>query len=492
MRAVRLTTVAALTLVAALCAVHCGQANSYRPPEDPAALTPAELLGEFLQEFEGAFPVDAPRSTGVKEWTIVAAPAEVQIFDGRKLKVWCYNGQVPGPTLRIRFGQTVRVVLHNRLPQPTTIHWHGVRVPNAMDGVPEVTQPPVLPGESFVYEFTPKDPGTYWFHPHVRSSEQVERGLYGVLIVEDAEPLPYTTDAMWILDDWRLTPRGDEIDPNFNTRNDLAHDGRWGNVIAVNGSLSEELAVDAGERIRLRILNSANGRVFKPDFSRLDARVIAVDGNYVEEPFAFENFEIAPGNRVDLDIALSAEDAGRLVPIFDRFRTKPNRLATIRVRDDVVKTPEFASPARAYVPHWNGHELLEPTLQYKLNVRTGGKYGIEWTMNDKIYAAHDRPNSLILDEWAKIRFTNESPRLHPMHIHGMFFKLLTRNGKPVDERFWRDTVLTHSRETVEIGLVPLDPGSWLAHCHILEHAAAGMMTIIEVQKGDRSILRGVK
>ena len=123
-------------------------------------------------------------------------------------------------------------------------------------------------------------------------------GLYGVLIVEDPEPPPYTTDAIWILDDWRLTPRGDEIDPNFNTRNDLAHDGRWGNVIAVNGSLSEELAVDAGERIRLRILNSANGRVFKPDFSRLDARVIAVDGNYVEEPFPFENFEIAPGNRV--------------------------------------------------------------------------------------------------------------------------------------------------------------------------------------------------
>ena len=101
------------------------------------------------------------------EWSITAAPSEVEIFDGRTLKVWSYNGQVPGPTLRLRLGQTVRVRLKNELPMPTTIHWHGVRVPNDMDGVPEVTQPPIQPGETFVYEFTPKDTGTFWFHPHV-------------------------------------------------------------------------------------------------------------------------------------------------------------------------------------------------------------------------------------------------------------------------------------------------------------------------------------
>ena len=454
------------------------------PPAAPVAapvLSPEELIPALLEEFEGSYPVDAPRSIGVKEWRLVAAPAEVEVFDGLMLKVWSYNGQIPGPTLRIRFGETVRVELVNRLPQPTTIHWHGVRVPNAMDGVPNVTQPPVLPGETFVYEFTPKDPGTYWFHPHVRSSEQVERGLYGVLIVEDSEPKPYSQDVVWILDDWRMTPDGSAIDPNFNTRQDLMHDGRLGNVIAVNGRTDEELTVKAGERIRLRILNSANARVFIPDFSRLDHRIIAVDGNYAAAPFVSRRFEVSPGNRVDFDITFRAEDAGRVIPIFDRYKRKPNRLATIRVLEEVVETPEFDSPARAHVPLWKDAESLEPTLEYKLNNRTGGEYGIEWTMNGMTYSAHERPNTLYLNEWAKIRFTNDSSRIHPMHMHGNFFRLLTRNGRRIPERVWRDTVLTHPKETIEIALVPIDEGPWLLHCHILEHAASGMMTIVDVK-----------
>ena len=450
-------------------------------PDPPAAVAPEELIPALLQEFEGSYPVQAPPSVGLKTWKIVAAPEQVKVLDGRTLDVWSYNGQVPGPVLRARLGETVRVELVNRLPQPTTIHWHGVRVPNAMDGVPNVTQPPVLPGESFVYEFVPKDAGTFWFHPHVRSSEQVERGLYGVLIVEDPQPKPYSQDVIWILDDWRLTPDGSAIDPNFNTRQDLMHDGRMGNVIAVNGRTDEQLTVKAGERIRLRIVNTANARVFIPDFSRLNAEIIAVDGNYAAEPFVLRRLEVSPGNRVDFDITFSPEDAGRVIPIYDRFKRKPNRLATIRVLDEVVETPEFDSPARAHVPQWKGAESLEPTLEYKLNTRPGGEYGIEWTMNGMTYSAHERPNTLYLNEWAKIRFTNDSSRLHPMHMHGNFFRLLTRNGRRIPEQFWRDTVLTRPKETIEIGLVPIDEGPWLLHCHILEHAAAGMMTIVDVK-----------
>src|SRR5207249_6543867 len=165
-----------------------------------------------------------------------------------------------------------------------------------MDGVPGVTQPAVQPGETFVYEFTPKDAGTFWFHPHVRASEQVERGLFGVLVVEDVEPRPYSQDVMWVLDDWLLTSEG-EIFPQFNTRHDLAHDGRWGNVVTVNGRTREQLFVKAGERIRLRLLNVANGRVFRPDLSGLDAKVIAVDGMYAARPVDPVGFELAPGNR---------------------------------------------------------------------------------------------------------------------------------------------------------------------------------------------------
>ena len=198
-----------------------------------------------VREFAGSYPAQAAASGVTREFALTAAPATLPLLDGQPLAVWAYNDQVPGPVLRVRLGETVRATLTNRLPQPTTIHWHGVRVPNAMDGVPGVTQSPVQPGETFVYEFTPKDAGTFWFHPHLHSSEQIERGLFGVLIVEDATPLPYARDVVWVLDDWLLTSTG-EIFPEFNTRHDLAHDGRWGNVVTVNGHTHEELRVEIG------------------------------------------------------------------------------------------------------------------------------------------------------------------------------------------------------------------------------------------------------
>lgn len=445
------------------------------------AREPSARERALRQEFEGAYPEAAPASTGLRTWSIVAEPSEVEVFDGHTLKVWAYNGQIPGPTLRIRLGQTVRVRFTNKLPQPTTIHWHGVRVPNAMDGVPGVTQLPVLPGETFVYEYTPKDAGTYWFHPHVRSAEQVERGLYGVLIVDDAEPLPYTQDVTWILDDWRVTKEG-QIDPNFMTRSELTHDGRVGNILTINGRTDTELTVKPGERIRLRLLNSANGRVFVPYLLPLDALVIAVDGKYAAAPFRARRFELAPGNRLDFDITVDPELAGRVIPLRDRFKRKAKTLGTIRVLDvDPVDTPDFPSPANAMIPAWEETAEVPPRLEYKMNIRQGGTYGLEWTLNDRAYPHEATADVLYTGEWAKIRYTNLSGRIHPMHIHGMFFRLLSRDGRRIPETFWRDTVLTHANETVEIATVPLDDGMWMLHCHILEHAAAGMMTLVEVK-----------
>ncbi|MBW2375594.1 MAG: multicopper oxidase domain-containing protein [Deltaproteobacteria bacterium] len=261
----------ALALVASL--VGC---RSKAPVvEDPAA----QARRQLEEELTSAYSMNAPPVSGIQSFELTAAPTSIQQFDGRLLDVWAYNGTVPGPVLRVRLGEEIEVKLHNRLPQPTTIHWHGVRVPNAMDGVPGVTQEAVAPGASFTYRFTPKDAGTFWFHPHVRTAEQVERGLYGVLIVDDAAPRPYSRDEVWVLDDWRLGPDG-QIDPNFVTRHDLAHDGRWGQLVTVNGETSQELIVRPGERIRLRLVNTSNGRVYRPDFSGLDPRIIAVDGMY--------------------------------------------------------------------------------------------------------------------------------------------------------------------------------------------------------------------
>ena len=438
-----------------------------------------------MREFAGAYPAEASPTGVTREFALTAAPATLPLLDGRPLAVWAYNAQVPGPVLRVRLGETVRVTFTNRLPQPTTIHWHGVRVPNAMDGVPGVTQPAVQPGETFVYEFTPKDAGTFWFHPHLRSSEQIERGLFGVLVVEDPTPPPYTRDVVWVLDDWLLTPAG-EIFPEFNTRHDLAHDGRWGNVVTVNGRLHEQLPVAAGERIRLRLVNVANGRVFRPDFSGLDARVIAVDGMYAAHPLDPAGFELAPGNRLDLDVSVPADHRGQRVVVTDRFTPQPIPLAEIAIDDTVAATPDFASPAHAHVAAWRDTGAIPPRAEYRLDARQGGEYGIQWTINGEAYAHAEhgaRPKNvqtLPYGEWTKLRFVNDSYRLHPMHLHGQFFRLLARNGASVDEPFWRDTVLVHAKETVDIGLVPLDRGTWMLHCHILEHAESGMMTLVDV------------
>jgi len=260
----------------------------------------------------------------------------------------------------------------------------------------------------------------------------------------------------------------------------------------VNGHTAERLVVRAGERLRLRLLNVANGRVFAPDFGALDAAVIAVDGLYAARPLPPAGFEMAPGNRLDLDVTIPASARGQVFRVVDRFTRQPIPLAEIAVADDApVATPQFASPATARVPVWEDGARTPPRAEFRLNARQGGRFGIQWTINDVAFdheemehgshAALPAATPLPAGAWSHLRFTNESYRLHPMHVHGLFFKVLARNGEPVDEPFWRDTVLLHAHDTVDVGTVPLDRGTWMVHCHVLEHAESGMMTLIDVR-----------
>ena len=165
--------------------------------------------------------------------------------------VWSYNQQIPGPTIKGKEGSILVVDVFNRLNDPTSVHWHGLRIDNAMDGVPGVTQDPIQAGERFSYRLRLQEAGTYWYHPHFNAGEQLERGLKGVLIVEERKKLPWSQDIAWLLDDWRFQNDG-TIYPRFNTHHDLMHDGRWGNAITINGQVKPELSVSPGERIRLR------------------------------------------------------------------------------------------------------------------------------------------------------------------------------------------------------------------------------------------------
>ncbi|MFN7130972.1 MAG: multicopper oxidase family protein [Myxococcales bacterium] len=479
-----------LLLLPSLALLACKPAppasHAHPAPAAPNAAPPA-VAGEeaMLKEFAGAYPDEASPNGRVRAFELVAAEAELPLIDGNKLRVWAYNGQVPGPTLRIRLGETLRVRFVNRLPEPSTIHWHGIRLPNDMDGVPTPKRPAIPPGGKFTYEFTPKDAGTYWFHPHIRSSEQVERGLFGVLIVEDAQPPAFDREEVWVLDDWLLDETR-QVHGRFNTRHDLAHDGRWGNVITVNGRTDTRLVLATGERVRLRMVNVANGRIFAPQFEGVRARVIAVDGLYLREPIPLTRFELAPGNRLDLEL-VADEETSRAFQVIDTFYAKrPNRLAELVVDGAVDKRPALQLPT-AHVPAWRGGLELPVHQVFRLNARQGGEFGIEWTINDHAFAGHhhDHPAIVTLQRkrWYRLQFANDSYRLHPIHIHGMFFRLLARNGQPVDEPFFRDTVLVHGRETVDIALVPTDVGDWMMHCHILEHAEAGMMTMVAVTDG---------
>jgi len=167
------------------------------------------------------------RAASSAEHHLVAHPGRAPLVGARypETAVWSYNGTVPGPEIRVRQGERLRITVENQLAEETTIHWHGLRVPNAMDGVPHLTQKPIAPGETFIYEFEVPDAGTYWYHPHQRSFEQVGRGLYGPLIVEEREPIQVDRDVTWVLDDWRLLQDA-QISDDFGGFMDASHNGR--------------------------------------------------------------------------------------------------------------------------------------------------------------------------------------------------------------------------------------------------------------------------
>lgn len=407
--------------------------------------------------------------------------------------VWAYDGAVPGPELRVRQGERLRVAVTNRLAEGTTVHWHGVRLPNAMDGVPGLTQPPIEPnGGTFVYEFDAADAGTYWYHPHSRSFEQVARGLAGMLIVEEREPLAVERDVTWVLQDWRLT-RDAQLAAGFGSMMDRTHAGRIGNTVTVNGVVAESFDVRAGERIRLRLANLAVARIFGLEFRGHRPLVVAYDGQPVEphEPDG-GLVVLGPGERVDLVLDLVGAPGERL-DVVDRFyRQNAYRLLSLeyaktpplRNRFDAAPrlTPnpgpeiDLAQPVRSDVVFRGG---MGPSAMG----RGGMAGGMSWTLNGVVGDEHHLHEPFLTLERGRtcvLALANETDWHHPIHLHGHFFRVLARNGRATRFREWRDTVLLAPRETAELAFVAHNPGDWMFHCHVLDHQAAGMMATLRV------------
>jgi FtsP/CotA-like multicopper oxidase with cupredoxin domain len=409
-------------------------------------------------------------------------------------EVWCYDGRVPGPELRAQQGERLRVIVINRLDEGTTVHWHGLRVPNAMDGVPGLTQPPIAPhGGTFPYEFDLPDAGTYWYHPHSRSFEQVARGLAGVLIVEEAQPLAVDRDVTWALQDWRLT-RDAQLRPDFGNMMDRTHAGRIGNTVTVNGVVAESFDVRAGERIRLRLANLAVARIFGLEFGSHRPLVIALDGQAVEphEPEA-GLVVLGPGERVDLLLDMTGTPGERF-DVVDRFypRNAYRLLSLEYAKDKPVRSrfQELPGLAPNRLPEIDlaraeRHEMvftggMGPGMMGR--AMPGG--GMAWAINGvAVHDDHEHGPMLVFDRGRTVvlALANDTNWHHPIHLHGHFFRVLSRNGRPTRFREWRDTVLLAPRERAEIAFVADNPGDWMFHCHVLDHQAAGMMTTLRVR-----------
>lgn len=401
-----------------------------------------------------AVPEDLNPDPNILEIELEAQIVDMEIIDGLTTPVWTYGGTLPGPLIKAKVGDTVIIHFTNSLPDATTIHWHGLRVPNQMDGVPGVTQPPVESGGEFRYEFTVDDAGTYWYHPHVNSAAQVGWGMYGPIVVEDPnDPEEFGDDLVLVMSDMSL----DERDGSFLPENaggyftDLF--GKEGTVVLVNGKVRPTLKVRQGKQQRWRVINASRsreaGRVVVTPSERAD--VVFTPMN---EPGTTQAFRWIPFNRG------SGTDFRRSsVPMMD--------IET--VSDEAVLPEQIPQQLRA-IEALDLSSAIEKDLEMTID-EVGNNMPIQMGFNGIPYWNME-PLQARVGETHIWNLINNSDFNHPFHLHGYFFQVIDENRIPE----WKDTVDVPVGETVRIAVnFEGRPGMWMYHCHILDHAEAGMM-----------------
>jgi len=425
-----------------------------------------------------------PRPAAARPAKLRLAPHRQALVGERNphTEVWAFNGSVPGPELRFRQGERLRLEVENALGADTTVHWHGIRLPNAMDGVPGVTQKPIAKGARFVYEFDLPDAGTFWYHPHLGSPEQLARGLYGALVVEEREPPAVDRDLVWVLSDWRLD-REARIVENFANPMDASHAGRIGNTVTVNGAIRESFEVRAGERIRLRLVNASNARIYALEFEGHEPALIALDGHPVA-PRREARIALGPGMRADLilDCAGQPASAHRVVDRF--YRQRAYELLKIQYRDEPPVRASFAPLPRLAA---NPVAIPDVARAERHRIVFGGGMmgalpsqrehrGLFWTVNGKLVPEHAHHEPLLhfrLKRSYVLELVNDTAWHHPIHLHGHAFRVLGADH-------WADSVLLGPDSRAEVAFVADNPGDWMLHCHVLEHQASGMMALVRV------------
>jgi FtsP/CotA-like multicopper oxidase with cupredoxin domain len=470
----RLPAHAALFAIA-VATIGCGDSSSTGQPLDWDAAVRLQSA------------TDTNPDPHVFETNLTARVGNVEIVAGKQTPVWSYDGVLPGPLIRLSAGDNLIVHFRNDLPAPTTIHWHGLRIPAAMDGTPGHSQSEVLPGTSFTYEFVVPDPGLYWYHPHVDSAAQVGFGLYGSILVDDPdEPASLGDELVLVLSDIAVNDEGGLESPDSGGDFGTIF-GREGNVLLVNGRQNPIVEAHAGLRQRWRIVNAAKSRYFQLALKDHSFTRIGGDGGRIEAPIQSEMLVLTPGERADVLVEPHGVPgttlAVRWVP-FDRgygttFNRPEEELFRIRLTKDAAATPTpLTSLERTIVP---------------IDTSSATNVSLELTKNDQngklamgingIPSWDAMPLQAALGETQMFVVKNTMDFAHPFHLHGFFFQPLDENNAPIHPLEWKDTIDVPAQKTTKF-VVAYDarPGMWMFHCHILDHAEAGMMGMLDLQK----------
>lgn len=417
----------------------------------------------------------------------------------RPTTLWTYGDAWPAE-IRLKRGEMAHLLLRNQLKDHTAIHWHGLRVPHAMDGVPYVTQDPVKHGEEFMYSFAPPDPGTFFFHPHCNTVEALGRGLAGALIVEDPrEDGLFDLDRTLVVKDWRVAGDGSYL--SFMTDRGAARAGTFGTRRSVNGATAPVITAPPGARVRLRLLNVDTSRIMTLGAAGAPVSIVATDGNACP-PFTLDGWRLGPAMRADLALVMPVRPGSR-VEIRDTWGQEPFPLAVLVAEG----SPRTADRRALALPK---AELPRPDLKtaefFTLSLQAGvsdpaldswlkeNRFGDDalcraerlfWAINNKAWPAMDmdkRPPPLAELTPGRsyvAEIANHTQHPHPIHLHGHTFQVLSSSRGPV-RAHWADTVLVAPDERVRIAFVAGQPGDWMLHCHIIEHQETGMMGYIRV------------
>lgn len=443
-------------------------------------------------------------------------PAVWELKPGLTTDVWTYNGTVPGTPIIVKEGERVKIDGINHLPVTTNIHWHGMVVPNDQDGPARV----IKPGDKFHYDFVAKQAGTYWYNSHYRPVvTQVDMGLYAPFLVKSPIDDKYSGDHILMLDDWYLDKDGKRL--SGTASGDME---RYGNIETVNGKTGDAvkpLVFRHGQLQKLRFINASTAAFHTLKITGHIFRVTHTDGHPLPQPYTTDTITLAPAQRLDVEVAAIGKDGDKYQIVSDR----PELGMNIPIEYKGSAVPEVTSPFVApKVKAFPDIEARKP--DYILNLdsettgtmdnmhgdvnksevdkssqmstkaagtsmhmdmpaddRTATTMNMQWSINGKVFPA-TQPLKVKVNQIVKIRLQNNDtkgmhPMDHPIHLHGTYFQVVSLNGKTPERETWRDTINVPAGEYVDIAFKMTQPGTWMLHCHVLDHEDGGMMTTIE-------------